>query len=193
VDRLAALVRGPALVAGYSLGARLALGLLVRHEARFPAAVLISGSPGLASAADRAERVRADARWIERLETSNLTEFIELWERQPLFESQAGLDPALLRAERERRLSHTAAGLAHSLRTTGTGAMPSYWSQLPRISQRIELISGELDPRFCLLARAVVSELPNATLTEVPGAGHNLLLERPRAVADAILRGLEHD
>jgi 2-succinyl-6-hydroxy-2,4-cyclohexadiene-1-carboxylate synthase len=193
VDRLAELARGPALVAGYSLGARLALGLLVRHPERFKAAVLVSGSPGLSSPEERAERARADQRWIELLETSTLSDFVDHWERQPLFDSQNALSPELRRAERERRLSHTGAGLAQSLRATGTAVMPGYRPLLSRLEQRIEILTGALDQRFCALGRAVVSELPNGALTEVPGAGHNLLLERPRAVADAILRGLEHD
>lgn len=193
VDRLAALVRERALVAGYSLGARLAFGLLRRHPERFGGAVLISGSPGLASAAEREARLRADAAWIERLENSGLSVFVDEWERQELFQSQSSLPEALRRAERERRLSHAAAGLAHSLRATGTGAMPSFWAELSAIAQRVELVTGALDPRFCALGRAVVSELPNGTLTTVPGAGHNLLLERPGSVSSAILRGLEHD
>jgi pimeloyl-ACP methyl ester carboxylesterase len=44
VDRLAALLAEPCVVAGYSLGARLGLGLLVRHPEKVRAAVLISGS-----------------------------------------------------------------------------------------------------------------------------------------------------
>ena len=60
VDRLAGAVRGAGLegahLAGYSLGGRVALGLLVRHPGRFAAATLIGAHPGLQDPADRAER-----------------------------------------------------------------------------------------------------------------------------------------
>jgi pimeloyl-ACP methyl ester carboxylesterase len=34
-------------------------------------------------------------------------------------------------------------------------------------------------------ARGLVEEIPDATLVEVPGAGHNVHIERPIAVANA--------
>src|SRR4029077_15510464 len=57
VDRLASLTpeRGVHAV-GYSLGARLALGLALRHPARVTRLTLISCHPGLHSTAERAAR-----------------------------------------------------------------------------------------------------------------------------------------
>ena len=60
-------VPGPAVLIGYSMGARLALHLLLRDPDRYRVGVLACGSPGLASAAERAERRRADARLAARL------------------------------------------------------------------------------------------------------------------------------
>lgn len=193
VDRLAALVDGPCLVAGYSLGARLGLGLLVRHAAKVQAAVLISGSAGLDSEALRSERRAADARWLELLENEGLEAFASRWQAQPLFASQAALPAELRDAEARRRSSHTARGLARSLRATGLGVMPAYRAELPAIAQPVEWLAGELDPRFVGLARELAPALRNGRLCEVKGAGHNLLLERPEAVASAIARRLAHD
>jgi 2-succinyl-6-hydroxy-2,4-cyclohexadiene-1-carboxylate synthase len=191
VDRLVGLVQAPVCVAGYSLGARLALGVLVRHPGRVRAAVLVSGSAGLETAEERAQRRRADRRWIDLLESDGLEAFVACWEAQPLFATQSALPVELRRAERERRLAHTAAGLSRSLVVTGSGAMPSYRSALSGLTQPVEIVTGELDSRFCALGRALAGELPRASLHQAQAAGHNLLLERPRAVADAILRGLE--
>jgi 2-succinyl-6-hydroxy-2,4-cyclohexadiene-1-carboxylate synthase len=191
VDRLAALVAGPLCVAGYSLGARLALGVLVRHPGRVRAAVLVSGSAGLDTLGEREQRQRADQEWIDLLERDGLEPFVARWEAQPLFATQAALPQELRRAERERRLAHTAAGLSRSLAVTGSGRMPPYRSALPQLTQPVEIVTGELDSRFCALGRALAGELPRASLHQAAAAGHNLLLERPRAVADAILRGLE--
>ena len=75
VDRVAAGLRqegltaeAPGHVVGYSLGARIALGLLARHGGLFAAATLIGGRLGLADPAERAARITQDRRWIELLE-----------------------------------------------------------------------------------------------------------------------------
>src|SRR5436305_857158 len=66
-DGLAAVerrTRGAAAVVGYSLGARIALGLVATRRA--PAAVLIGVNPGLADE-DRPARAAADAAWAALL------------------------------------------------------------------------------------------------------------------------------
>lgn len=191
VDRLAALVTGPFVVAGYSLGGRLAFGLLARHRKRIRAAVIISASAGLESAEQRDQRSAADRTWIELLENQGLESFVSRWEAQPLFKSQRAVEADLRRAERDRRLAHSAAGLARSLRVTGTGAMPWYGPSLSELSQRIELLTGALDAKFCAINRGVARTLRHAVHREAAGAGHNLLLERPELVAAAISRGLQ--
>jgi len=190
VDRLASLVERPVVVAGYSLGARLGLGLLVRHPEKVRAAVLISGSAGLESDARRAERRAADARWIELLENDGLEAFAAQWQGQPLFASQTALAAELRDAEARRRLSHGALGLVRSLRATGLAEMPDYRAALPRVSEPVTWMTGELDARFVALGRELAPALRKGRLCEVKGAGHNLLLERPEAVASAIAREL---
>ena len=86
-------------------------------------------------------------------------------------------------------MSHEAVGLAHSLRVTGLGRMPSYWGELGQLSTPIEVLVGALDPSFCALGEAVVGKLPHARLTRVADAGHNLPLEQPGEVARVITRG----
>jgi 2-succinyl-6-hydroxy-2,4-cyclohexadiene-1-carboxylate synthase len=192
VERLAALLDAEesAVVAGYSLGARLALGLALAHPSRVRALVLVSGSPGLRSEAERAARRDRDEHLARVLEREGLEAFVDLWEKEPLFATQSALPEAVRSAERARRLGHTASGLAQALRTTGLGQMPDYWPLLGSLRGPVELLAGGLDPRFCALATAVVGELSAGRFTAVPGAGHNLLLERPLSVAEAIVRGL---
>jgi 2-succinyl-6-hydroxy-2,4-cyclohexadiene-1-carboxylate synthase len=190
VDRLESqLSPGPWEVIGYSLGARLALGLLVRHPERFTRAMLISGRPGLETQAERDERCARDERLAQTLERNGLDAFIDSWEREPLFGSQLELPELTRQGERARRMSHDPRGLAHSLRVTGLGRMPNYWPCLAALQMPIEVLAGSLDPAFCALGEAVVGKLPKARFTRVPGAGHNLLLERPHEVARAIARG----
>src|SRR5262249_55892589 len=130
VDRLAALIRArgeKVHLAGYSLGGRVAIGLLCRHAGLFRSATLSSAQPGLHSEAEREERRAADERWCAVLESRGIEAFVEAWEKLPLFATQSD---EMRRAQRRERLSHDPRGLAHSLRTCGLGHMPSYSESL---------------------------------------------------------------
>jgi 2-succinyl-6-hydroxy-2,4-cyclohexadiene-1-carboxylate synthase len=190
VDRLARLVRGarlpPARLVGYSLGARLALGLLVRHPTLFADAVLVGAQPGLAEESQRAARRQADEEWCRVLEGRGIDAFIAGWQAQALFASQAGLPAARLEDQRRERLTHTAAGLIHSLRSTGLGVMPCYAERLQSIAHPVRLVVGELDAKFRALGDDMACTMPHARLDVVPSAGHNIVLERPAALAALI-------
>lgn len=192
VDRLEALLpaSGPALVVGYSLGARLAFGLLARHPRRVRGLVAISGSTGLPSEEERTARRRHDEALAALLEREGLEVFLRHWEAQPLFDTQRALPEAIRAAERARRASHTAQGLAHSLRSTGLAQMPDYRDALSAREHPVELVCGASDARFCGLANAVAARLRRAQVTRVPGAGHNPLIEAPQAVEQCIRRVL---
>jgi 2-succinyl-6-hydroxy-2,4-cyclohexadiene-1-carboxylate synthase len=190
VDRIAGLARGAGggrlHVAGYSLGARVALGLLVRHPELFSGATLIGVHPGLETATERAERVAGDEQWCRLLEGEGLPRFVRAWQDQPLFASQARLSPELLAEQEAQRLRHDARGLAHALRCLGLGQMPNFRPALPALELPVKLLVGSLDVKFVGLAHALSERLPRAAVVEVADAGHNLLLERPDAVRQAL-------
>jgi 2-succinyl-6-hydroxy-2,4-cyclohexadiene-1-carboxylate synthase len=190
VDRLAAEIEerglGPVHVVGYSLGARIALGLSVRHPQLVARATWIGVNPGLRNDAERADRRAADAKWCELLEREGIPAFVDAWERQPLFATQHELPRAVLEAQRHERLRHAAAGLSLALKHLGLAAMPNYWPHLEHIDVPVDLVTGEHDEKFSALARAASEHLPDARLHSVRGAGHNVLLEQPRAIAALI-------
>jgi 2-succinyl-6-hydroxy-2,4-cyclohexadiene-1-carboxylate synthase len=177
---------GPVTLVGYSLGARLALGLLCRAPERFAGALLIGVHPGLTSASERAERIHSDSRWAALLRERGLAAFLSEWEAQPLFASQTTLRAPALDSQRAIRDSHDASGLARSLELFGLGRMPERWSALPALEVPVILGAGELDSKFVELARRAVQDLPRGRLSIAPAAGHNLLLERPDWVEQAI-------
>jgi len=191
VDRLAQLGAdaGALHVVGYSLGARLALGLALRHPARVSRLTLISGHPGLGSDLERAERRAADERWCELLLTRGSLAFVDAWQAQPLWATQTRLDEAALRRKRSERLSHDPAGLARSLRVTGLGQMPDYRGHLAQIAVPLTLCAGGSDPKFRALAEQMAKTVAHAELIIVDGAGHDLLLERPEFITEVIRRG----
>lgn len=187
VDRLAAIIRrvgaGGAHIAGYSMGARLTLGLIARHEGLFERATLIGVNPGLESDDARRERIEADDRWVSLLLTQGLCGFEKAWSQQPIFESQHLLPEPVRRQQRHDRLGHAPDGLARSLKTVGLGQMPSHWQALAQLDLPVHLVVGEKDSKFRSLAERAVETLESGRLSVVEGAGHNLILEQPELVA----------
>ncbi len=182
VATLAAQVPAGALLAGYSMGARLALALAL-HTGR--PALLVGGHVGLATAAERAERAAQDAERAAALRRGPLADFVADWEALPLWHSQRRLPLQRLAAQRALRLAHDAQSLAWSFEVAGLACMPDLRPAVAAARQRLHFLTGAEDSRFTALAAGLVRP-PVVTHSTVPGAGHNLLLEAPEAVAEAL-------
>ena len=175
-------------VIGYSLGGRIALSLIAAAPARFRAATILSAHPGLRDNTLRDPRRQADRRWIEQLRSEGIGAFVDAWERQPLFATQATLAPELLATQRERRLGQRAEGLARNLACFGLAEMPETWTALARWPSRLRWLVGARDEKFAAIAQQVRQQRPDTLLTKVPNAGHNLLLEAPNTVQQLCAR-----
>jgi 2-succinyl-6-hydroxy-2,4-cyclohexadiene-1-carboxylate synthase len=183
LDAIAAAVVGCECVVGYSLGARVALGLLATGRVAF--GVLIGVNPGIADA-ERAGRLQFDSAWARMLRDDGLAAFIAAWEQQPLFASQASADPSHLAERRARRQGLDPELLAQSLEHMGLGAMPNYWSVISAHRDRIALITGEADVKY----RAIAEGLPAKRFETIANCGHDPTLEQPAALAAAIARAV---
>jgi 2-succinyl-6-hydroxy-2,4-cyclohexadiene-1-carboxylate synthase len=180
---VAAAAPGSFALAGYSMGGRLALHIAVALPGRVTRVVLIGASPGIADAADRAQRRAADEALADEIERLTIDEFAERWARTPVLAGQPAAVRAAVHAD---RLRSTPAGLAAALRGLGTGALPSLWDRLGELAMPADLIVGERDATFRNTAERMAAALPQATVHVVPGAGHAVHLEAPAAVAEII-------
>lgn len=174
---LAALGGGGTWV-GYSMGGRFALHAALAPGASIERLVLIGATAGLEDPAERAARVADDEARAADLERDGLDAFLRRWLAAPLFATLAP-DPAGL----EHRRRNTVAGLAHSLRTAGTGTQESLWGRLDQITVPTLVLAGELDTKFTALGRRLADALPQGEFASVPGAGHAAHSEQPAAVA----------
>ncbi|HTS79888.1 MAG TPA: 2-succinyl-6-hydroxy-2,4-cyclohexadiene-1-carboxylate synthase [Myxococcaceae bacterium] len=170
-------------VVGYSLGARVALGLCLRAPDRVGRLILESGSPGLRRRRERLERRRDDAALAEVIEREGLEAFVRRWEALPLFEGLRALPDELRTRLHARRLSHRPDALAGSLRALSLGAQPSYWTRLWTVRAPTLLLTGERDAKFTGVARAMAAEIPLVWGHVFPGAGHAPHLESPEEYA----------
>lgn len=173
----------PVTLCGYSMGGRLALHAALALGSRVRSLVLIGASPGLATAAERRARRRADEALAAELEGLSIEAFAERWGRTPVL---AGAPPAVAARAHADRLRNSPAGLAAALRGLGTGALPSLWERLGELRQPVELVVGERDEKFRGIAERMAAGLPDARLHVVTAAGHAVHLEAPEEVAALI-------
>ncbi len=180
------------VVAGYSMGGRLALYLALRHPERCAGLFLESASPGLETEAEQTARRETDDRRANRLETEDFKEFLEDWFRQPIFVSLAR-DQALLGRTIESRRRNDPAELAKSLRAMGTGCQPSLWDELPGLRIPALAVAGAMDEKFVKIANSIAASSSVIRATVIPGAGHNVHVEALEAyirLLEDFLRGV---
>jgi len=172
-------------LAGYSLGGRIALLLALAAPERVSRLVLVSTTAGIADAAERAQRRRADRLLADEMERVSYASFIERWRNQPLFAGDPPEVGALARAEHCRNRPHA---LAAALRGMGTGEMEPVWDRLGGIAVPVLVVVGARDEKFRALGERLVARLADARLLVLPG-GHVLPLESPAALAKALQEG----
>ena len=181
--RLADALAAPADVVGYSMGGRLALHLAVTRPDVVRRLVLVSASPGLRADAERAARRTLDAQRADEI-AADLPGFLRRWHRMPLF---AMLPDALRRQLEAEKAVNDPAELGRSLLGMGTGAQPSHWNALARISAPTLAVAGGLDAKFVRLAREMARAGPAVELAVVPDAGHAVPAEAPDALTRLLI------
>jgi 2-succinyl-6-hydroxy-2,4-cyclohexadiene-1-carboxylate synthase len=180
---------GRASYVGYSLGGRVSLTLALRNPQVIESLVLVGATPGIVSDRDREARVEADNALADRLDPPGaprsglaLEDFLSEWLAGPLF-AHLTSDQADLASRRV----NTTAGLARSLRTTGTGTQLPSHHRLSELSMPVLLVAGADDTRFSAIAREMAGAIgPNASTSLIEGAGHAAPFERPSEFTAAV-------
>lgn len=180
---------GRAVYAGYSMGGRLCLRLALDRSDLVRGLVVLSASPGIADARERAARREADEQLAQEIERDGIDAFLARWLHQPLFATlpaeAAGLDA--------RQAGNTVATLTHALRALGPGTQEPLWDRLGDLEPSFVPVAGTLDEKYVEIAfemaRAVARDVHPVL---IGGAGHAVHLEQPDAVA-SLLRRVVHD
>jgi 2-succinyl-6-hydroxy-2,4-cyclohexadiene-1-carboxylate synthase len=166
----------PCALLGYSLGARIALHAGVAAELPLSHVVFVGVTAGIEDDADRERRRQSDAALADGLEASGDVEgFIDAWLRGPMFE-RLELGGA---AQRTERLRNSAAGLASSLRLSGTGTQEPLWDRLGAFPCPVLALAGSDDTRFAAHALRLARLVPHGAASLIPGGGHAVHLAQP--------------
>jgi 2-succinyl-6-hydroxy-2,4-cyclohexadiene-1-carboxylate synthase len=170
------------VLAGYSMGGRIALHVALAAPERIQRLVLISSTAGIQDAAERARRREEDHRLADRIEGGTIERFALRWRAQPMFAKDPPRVDALARADQSRNRPEA---IAAALRGIGTGDMDPLWTRLAELRMPVTVLAGIRDGKFVALGKQMAALLPHADLLVIPG-GHCLPLESPQTVAEAI-------
>lgn len=167
----------PVVVAGYSLGGRLALQAWPGAPTWARLALLAAHPGGLDAPTAKARRAW-DAGWALRFrEDADWPALLRDWQALPVFAASKAAPRDEAAFDREL--------LARAFESWSVAAQPSSWEALAAGAAGVCALAGSEDERYAALAREMGTLGVEAHI--IPGAGHRLLADAPAAVA-AILR-----
>lgn len=167
------------VLAGYSMGGRIALSFAAEYPDRLDGLILESSTPGIEDARDRRERIESDEELAQYLESNSLETFIDRWINLPLFASQSRLPREVKERSRAQKLDNSKTALMNTLRAAGTGRMQPLWDTLPQFHMPVLLITGGIDEKFTGINQRMAQLLPICKHEIIGDAGHNVHLEEP--------------
>jgi len=178
----------PCALLGYSLGARIALHAGIAADLPLSNVVFVGVTAGIEDDAERERRRQSDEALADGLEASDDVEgFIDAWLRGPMFE-RLELGGA---AQRIERLRNSAAGLASSLRLSGTGTQEPLWDRLGAFPCPVLALAGSDDNRFAAHALRLARLVPHGVTSLIPGGGHAVHLAQPEQAGRIVRHWLD--
>ncbi|VAI57221.1 unnamed protein product [Triticum turgidum subsp. durum] len=194
---------GEVVVVGYSMGARIALQMILNENHKISGAVLISGSPGLRHEASRRRRTAIDKSRAQFLLTYGLECFIKTWYSGKMWTSLRE-HPQFDSLVRTRRKHSNITDLSKVLADSSIGRQKSLWEDLKHLEKPVLIVAGEKDVKFKEIAERMCSETrengereadcrSNQELCEmivVPESGHAVHVENPLPLVRAVRKFL---
>ncbi|MEI6710540.1 MAG: alpha/beta fold hydrolase [Actinomycetota bacterium] len=168
----------PFIIAGYSMGARIALHLALQHPHRINGVATIGATRGVEDAQARTERRSRDADLADHVRRVGSEVFLAEWLSQPMF---ANLPP-----EAPEARSRNAEGLALALEELGTGTQEWLGARLAEIVVPYIALAGTLDTKFATEAQALAEATREGTCWLIENALHPAHMERPDVTATLI-------
>ena len=176
-----ALPEGSVLI-GYSMGARLALGLALTKPQRYRGLIFCSGNPGIEDEQQRQKRYASDCRIADRIDNEQRAEFLNYWYTSAVFRS---LSPDVREQEIQRKLARSGDDWSSILRCYSVAKQPNYWPQLTKLPIPCMAIAGQQDKKYVRLVTRM-GALPNIQARIVPDCGHIVHHEQPRVFLNLV-------
>ncbi len=181
IDGLAAGISHGSILVGYSMGARIALGLAVKYPQTIGGVVLISGNPGLESVDARRQRLAADLRLADQIDKlsdrASVEQFLNQWYQQSVF---AGVPESVKSEEIRCKANFDCRIWPDLLRTFSVARQPDFWPHLKKLSIPFCVVAGETDEKYNRIAARMGREATSrVSIQIVPNSGHIVHREQP--------------
>lgn len=157
------------LLAGYSLGGRLALQAMAGDPERWSGAIILSAHPGLGSAEEKLARRISDSAWARDAREMSWHAFLEKWNRQAVFGEEAKITSEQLALESQRE------SIALAFENWSLGQQEDLGEKLRNFAAPVLWITGSEDGKFTTLAAEMQDVFPKWEHRIVSGVGHRLL------------------
>lgn len=163
----------PVFLYGYSMGARLALQVVLRRSDLIQGLILESGTFGIEEETERQARQALDASRADQI-FGNYDHFLKEWRDLPIFKS----DKNTPEIEDIQKLQNST-WMANSLLGFGTGTMPHIKDRLNELIAPTLLIVGKNDTKFIRINQTLKKEIPTSELAIIENACHRVHLDNP--------------
>ena len=170
---------------GYSMGARLALGLALEYPHRYEGLIFVSGNPGLESDDACEQRREADEQVAKKIEAGLVEPFLKDWYQASVF---AALPEEIRKVEIQRKMARCSTHWPAILRANSVSQQPNYWPRLNELSIPTVVVAGELDEKYSKIAAKIAeeSDSPDLSAQVVSECGHMVHREQPTALVQII-------
>ncbi len=168
------------VIAGYSMGGRLALSFAMEYPEKLLGLILESTSFGIENNEERTNRIANDGNLAKQISNSQIEGFIDYWLQIPLFNSLKNISDERFEELRIKKIkNNNNLGLQNSLLGFSTGKMKNYYPYCSSFNISTFLICGELDTKFTEISKKAHSLLLNSKINIIKDCGHNVHLEKP--------------
>jgi len=170
------------VIAGYSLGGRLALHAMARHPERWSGAIILSAHPGLCCTEDRIARRVSDEIWARDARKMEWGTFLEKWNRQTVLDGGGGFATLSQLALESRREA-----IACAFESWSLGRQEDLRRSLSSFQSPVRWITGERDEKFTRLGAEMGGVFERFNHAVIPGCGHRLLHEGAGVLARLLI------
>ncbi|MEZ9594307.1 2-succinyl-6-hydroxy-2,4-cyclohexadiene-1-carboxylate synthase [Shewanella sp. 10N.261.52.F9] len=167
---------------GYSLGGRIALHIAKLYPEQLLSLVLESCHPGLESKADKIARKQNDSAWANKLSTLPISEFLQLWYQQAVFNNLTTTEQHALVLKRSH---NNPLVLANCYQATSLAEQGNLWNIPSQLKVASHFIAGHQDSKFMALAKRWQEQQP-LSLHCINASGHNVHLAAPQPFSNKL-------
>ena len=167
------------ILAGYSMGGRLATLYSLKFPSKVIGLILESTSFGIEKSEEREGRTISDQLLARRIESEGIESFIDYWLSLTLFDSLKNLSLERYTLLKEQKIVNNINGLKNTLLGFSTGRMDYLIPKLIQIRFQVLLIVGDRDKKFKEISKKALEQIPHSKLKVVNDSGHNVHFEKP--------------